>query len=127
MCLELNKNSVKCTALEDITVYKHLEKSEMGHLTTTYMCCPVEIGETYTSELEANTIGPPNHEFKSLEKGLHSFESLISTKQDAADTCEGDYVIVKCVIPKNANYYVGTFWCYKCFASDKLTYVEIIS
>ena len=126
MCLELNKNSVKCTALEDITVYKHLEKSEMGHLTTTYMCCPVEIGETYTSELEA-TIGSSNHEFIFLEKGLHSFESLISAKQDAVDTCIGDYVIVKCVIPKNANYYVGTFWGYKCYASDKLTYVEIIN
>jgi len=33
---------------------------------------------------------------------------------------------IKCVIPKGSTYYVGTFDYWKSYASDKLTYVEII-
>jgi len=79
----------------------------------------VEIGESYTSEIQRceNTI----------EKGLHSFKDLSDTINFSEGfRTSGIPVIVKCVIPKGSLYYEGTFKNCVSYASDYLKYVEII-
>lgn len=82
--------------------------------TTIYQNFPVKIGETYTSPLEkiGDTIGPGLHSYADVEKAyifIHKGE-----------------VMVKCIIPKGASYYKGTYDGSTSYASDTLTYVELI-
>ena len=51
MCLNLAKNPVLRTAVEDIVAYKHLRIDLDGELLTTYLKFPVKIDETYSSLL----------------------------------------------------------------------------
>lgn len=81
-------------------------------LKTPYKKMIVEMGKTYTSELERYG--------DLVEQGLHSFEVL-----EGADN-EAD-VVAKCIIPKGSYYYKGTFDGYVSFASDTLKYIEIIN
>lgn len=79
---------------------------------TLYRRFPIEIGETYTSKLNkyGNVVG----------EGLHSFVNY----KDAIN--DGPGVVVKCIIPKGSNYYLGKFNNRDSYASDTLKYVEII-
>lgn len=82
--------------------------------TTIYQNFLVKIGETYTSPLEkiGDTIGPGLHSYADVEKAyifIHKGE-----------------VMVKCIIPKGASYYKGTYEGGTSYASDTLTYVELI-
>ena len=81
---------------------------------TIYQNFTVKIGETYTSSLER--IDDTVHE------GLHSYANI----RDTRHTRIGDEVIAKCIIPKGASYYKGTFDGNTAYASDTLTYVELI-
>lgn len=79
---------------------------------TSYRNFEIKIGKTYTSDLEK--------EDDRIEKGLHSFKSLGVAKKFSHNK------IVKCIIPKGSTYYIGKFGNFISYASDKLTYVEII-
>ena len=79
---------------------------------TPYQKSAVEIGETYDSELIESG--------KEVEIGLHSFKSKKAAKND------GDGVIVKCIIPKGAEYYIGYFDGETSYASTQLKYVEVV-
>ena len=78
---------------------------------TFYQGFKVEMGETYTSELEKID--------DSIEKGLHSFETMEGAKSVS-------YIVAKCIIPKGSRYYEGIFNRDVSYASDKLTYIEIV-
>ena len=80
---------------------------------TPYQKAKVKIGETYTSKLIKA--------YDSIGKGLHSFESI-----DTARKNSNDDIVAKCIIPKGSEYYKGTFNDNISYASDTLTYVEII-
>lgn len=84
-------------------------------LITPYRDFKVEIGSEYTSEFTLVN--------NSVRKGLHAYKFLKDTK--IYSTTEN--VIVKCIIPKGANYYEGTFMGDEAYASDRLKYVEIIN
>lgn len=119
MCLNIKKYSRSHIAKEDIVVYKHLTYVN-GNLKTTYMSACVAIGSTYESEIERH--GGCHGGY--VERGLHSFAKLTDCEYDGK--CERASVIVKCVIPKDSRYYVGEYFNLKSYASNKLTYVEII-
>ena len=82
--------------------------------TTIYQNFTVKIGETYTSSLEK--IG------NTVYKGLHSYANI----RDTLRSIFGDEVIARCIIPKGAFYYKGTFDGNTSYASDTLTYIELI-
>lgn len=75
----------------------------------------VEIGKTYNSKLikAGSTIG----------EGLHSFKS----PRYAKGTSYEQRIVAKCIIPKGSSYYTGLYVRHISYASDKLTYVEIVN
>jgi hypothetical protein len=86
---------------------------------TPYQETEIKIGETYISKLIKNN--------DRVEEGLHSFATLKDAKAlTIIVSCRYNYVIAKCVIPKGSRYYKGKFDTYTSYASDTLSYVEII-
>ena len=81
-------------------------------LLTPYQYATVQIGETYTSDLLRCG-------FK-VNVGLHSYTTYKDAKND------GHGVVVKCIIPKGAEYYEGTFAGVGSCASNQLKYLEIV-
>ena len=81
---------------------------------TIYQNFTVKIGETYTSSLEK--IGDTVYE------GLHSYANI----RDTLRSIFGDEVIARCIIPKGASYYKGTYNGSTSYASNALTYVELV-
>ena len=86
-------------------------------LCTPYQRFPIEIGETYESDL-IKRYG------NQIYKGLHSFGNLNEAIEDAKLDCD---IIVKCIIPKGSTYYIGKFNDKVSYASNKLKYLEIIN
>lgn len=127
MCLSISNFSRKHVADEDIVVYKHLllNKNDNTYLTT-YMKYEVEIGSICTSQLIASRNGCD----REVNVGLHSFADYFNCVGDAEDEMYGlseefDMVIVKCVIPKGAEYYQGVFLG-NGFASTSLKYISVL-
>jgi len=86
-----------------------------GRYETPYKHFSITIGNTYTSELE--------DEQEEINVGLHSFITLEDAKNDSSESTD---VFCKCIIPKDSEYYEGTFGDAKSYASNKLTYVELV-
>lgn len=80
---------------------------------TPFTCCPIEIGKTYTSTLKK--IG------RRVERGLHSFKMVANIEKEIH--CS---TIAKCIIPKGSIYYKGRFDIETSYASNKITYVELL-
>lgn len=122
MCLKLKLVHRRHTAKKDIVVFKGLSKAWYlnGLLCTPYMHTEVKVGETYESKL--TKVVDDEHELYSvIKKGIHSFKNLKDIgKYDTYD------VICECMIPKGAHYYKGKFGSCDSYASDKLTYVQLI-
>lgn len=118
MCLELARNSKKLTAKEDIVVYKFVDIHPSGGYITSYMAMPIEIGNTYTSNLIRN-----RHTPRILEIGLHSL-----IEQGSADCFARHFreVLIECIIPKGSKYYIGEFDGHVGLASDTITYVRVL-
>ena len=125
MCLKLGSSKTKPKiATKDIVCYKGLIQLR-DELITPYKRVSIEIGKTYKSII-SNKDGE-------IHLGLHSFKTLKELKNWATGSgwrrawwgkAGGEYI--KCIIPKGSTYYIGTFDCWKSYASDALTYVEII-
>ena len=114
MCLNLVKGNNKYKiASEDISVYKLLAYDGEKFLTY-FQLSPVEIGRTYVSEFSFNYDGD-------VEKGLHSF----ANPQDALNGQER--LVCRCIIPKGSRYYEGSFANRVSYASNRLTYVELLN
>jgi len=118
MCLHLKTRfAIRHKAKKDIIVYKELTEKEViinsnvkKVYITPYMNFEVKIGETYTSQLVKD------REFVFL--GIHS----VKNSNDLSEFL----VKVKCIIPKGAYYYKGLNCDCRSYASDQLTYVELI-
>lgn len=78
----------------------------------------IEIGTTYESELDYRSARG------SVEMGLHSYKSKGPAKSNVN---KSNVFTVKCVIPKGSTYYTGHFGHHRSYASNKLTYVELLS
>lgn len=122
MCLLIKKSDKILEATENIVCYKILEKFNKKYRTP-FMEKYVQIRKTYHSEITTNIYG----DMDMINLGLHSFKSLDGVKLYQED----NDIIVKCIIPKGSQYYLGTFGSSstrsaESYASDTLTYVEII-
>jgi len=124
MCLEINKDSRKQIAKKDIVVYKTLSYRDNIYRTS-YRHFPVEIGKLYKSGIRKN-----KRWLFIINKALHSFKLLTNCKNDAWEEYgyngDKEYVIVECIIPKGAVYYIGKFSNAPCYASNKLKYIKVI-
>lgn len=124
MCLEIFSNAIEQIAKQDIVCYKLVEQRPYcRYLKTYYQDTSVELGKTYTSTLKR----PSDTR---IEKGLHSFSRMGGIYAIYGVTHlgrKGTIVhIVRCVIPKGAKYYVGSFCGEKSYASSMVTYIEIV-
>lgn len=105
--------SVISLKIEDIELIHNEYRTEI-------MSRPVEIGNTYISEV----VKVKDY----IEEGLHSFVNL----KDARKRCHSNNIIVECTIPKGSKYYVGKYWlsydesC-KSIASTQLRYNKIVN
>ena len=104
--LDFYVREIKC---EDITFTNDF-------LITPFQQFPVEIGQTYKSSL--NKIGG------SVHLGLHSFVFLEDAEKNSKKGT-GDTILVECIIPKGAEYYVGVFDNSVSIASNQLKYVKL--
>ena len=119
MCLRIYEHTRRRIAKQDIVVYKHILHNN-NRLVTSFIHTTVEIGKTYQSAIN--------------KKGHNVFEALHSYKEEETARIKAKQfgeILVKCIIPKGSNYYVG-YDAYAlpfsnpAYASDKLKYVEII-
>jgi len=78
---------------------------------TPYQRVIVEMGKTYRSEIEVN-------KRNQIEQALHSYVNIPEDEEFSH--------IAKCIIPKGATYYEGTFDGKRSYASNKLKYINII-
>lgn len=85
-------------------------------LRTPYYNAFIEMGKTYDSIINYD------ENCDEIEQALHSFKY----EATAIDESSSNSVIVRCLIPKGSTYYVGIFDDCDSYASDRLTYVEII-
>lgn len=138
MCLSIKEKSCKQTAKKDIVCYKFLEQrfdknmywKHLYATITPFMFKEITIGNTYESDLKIETFFDGGVLIKTnrVEIGLHSMTS----KQDCINAAshwvnEGrNQLIVKCIIPKGSQYYVGTYQCLKSYASTAIQYVEVV-
>lgn len=81
-------------------------------IVTPFRCFPIEVGKTYDSELIKKD--------EYIHEGLHSFKNLEDAKEFYVK------IYAECIIPKGSKYYEGEFVDHAAYASDKLTYVQII-
>lgn len=102
--------------VEQIEVNGKVYECDTHMYSTPFQDALVEIGKTYKSNLTKRR--------SEVNEGLHSFKLLSELKNylGTRRTC----VIVKCIIPKGSNYYVGKFYDCESYASDTLEYNELI-
>ena len=84
--------------------------------TTPFQAAKVKIGETYESGLILEEYIAWNE----IEIGLHSFANYKGIRRLKCN------IIVKCIIPKGSEYFIGLFDGKTSYASNKLKYIEII-
>ena len=84
----------------------------MSKYFTPYRDMLVKMGNTYKSKL--------SKEGASIEKGIHSFASQKDAKNLGYDC------VAKCIIPKWSIYYKGLYERDPAYASNVLTYIEIV-
>jgi hypothetical protein len=77
----------------------------------------IEIGETYKSKLIKNGL--------LVEEGIHSFKNLEDVNYFAS--FDKNSFVVKCIMPKGSEYYVGKYGDHVSYASDTLKYVEVLT
>jgi hypothetical protein len=112
---------VKSIKVDDVEIIKNgfvLDNAKVLSFLTPFRNVEIKIGETYKSELIR---------YGSLiEKGIHSLKKLKAAKLIAS--FDKDRFVVKCIIPKGSEYYVGKYGNgHVSYASDTLKYVEFLT
>lgn len=126
MCLDINRKSNVKLANNDIICYKVAYYDERNKLRTYARNSIFKLGKTYTSSL--HRITTLNYDYITVE--LHSFKNngeAIDVMKALSNHFKKQYVVIKCIIPKGSLYYIGSSdETEKEFASNKLTYVEVL-
>lgn len=99
--------------VKEVTV-NYVTYTPQDILMTPYRDFVIEIGKTYKSLIDRR--------MTRIEAAIHSFKYESSAKRDELS----EDIVVQCVIPKGSTYYEGVFNDTKSYASDCLTYVEIV-
>jgi hypothetical protein len=118
---------VKSIKVDDVEIIKNgfvLDNAKVLSFLTPFRNVEIEIGETYKSKLIKND--------SLVEDGIHSLKKLKDAKLIAS--FDKDRFVVKCIIPKGSEYYVGKYSDdiysdsdYVSYASDTLKYVEVLT
>jgi hypothetical protein len=121
MCLTLTDTTAKI-AEEYILCYKMIERHKIkGDYRSFYEFYPIELGSIYHSEIKIM--------YNEVYKALHSYvyESECIGDCSTCSTINGfSGLVVKCIIPKGSEYYVGTFSGCKGYASNCIVYTKEI-
>lgn len=102
-------------------IVNNIELVNLDNYYTPYRNCVVEIGETYSSKL----ILEGTRKCAFVDVGIHSFKFKDDAVYDAY-SFDTAFKIIKCIIPKGSEYFIGTFYGIPSYASNTLTYLEII-
>lgn len=125
MCLTIKKGQRFLIAKTDIVCYK-VVLSENKKLQTFFRYMTINLGNTYYSKLSRSKYS--KYKFK-ISEALHSFvnytETLLFWKHHSRFSFP-DLNIIKCIIPKGSKYIKGKFNGAEGYASDCLTYLEIV-
>ena len=121
MCLITN-TPVPSIAEQDIECYKVYVKSYNDSRVSPYRRCPMpNINELVTTELQS----PVNLR---VDLGFHSF-SYFSDAEFVAERfarTKKSSCVVKCIIPKGTEYYLGKFGFDEAYCSESIILKEII-
>lgn len=118
MCLYINKDQKAIIATEDIVCFKVLKKWNNKYITP-YQNKKVILGKLYHSKIDAKKRD------NTINKAIHSFVNLEEAKTELDSWYSPNYVIVKAIIPKDAEYYIGCFENINdCYASNQIKYIE---
>lgn len=126
MCLFANRE-YSLTAQEDIECYKVLRRA--GDILTSYFHEKFtwEKSITYTTLLQ--TFNSVFGEYQcNVEQGFHSYMYQEDAEAFINEVCgENTLVLVKCIIPKGSQYFVGASSDLRVgYASDKIIFTSII-
>ena len=130
MCLKVGLEDKPKIAKSDIICYKLVRKpaNTDKYFYTVYRDSKVSVGKKYKSRISFHN----NYYHKFIDRGLHTITNLKDVKKlKTAEykTYNYDFVIIKCIIPKGSNYFVGRFVKhdrFRSYASNCLYYQEII-
>lgn len=126
MCLTIKKGQRFLIVKTDIVCYKVLMERE-SELSTFFRHEIIKLKNTYYSKLS-------RHYFRYtdpiIEEALHSFVDYNSVKLFKVNQWTNPLQrvkIAKCIVPKGSKYIKGFFQKYEGYASDCLTYLEIVN
>ena len=126
MCLFANR-TYAFTAQEDIECYKVLRRRDNVLISYYHPKFTWEKSITYTTLLQ--TFNSVFREYQcNVEQGFHSYMYQKDAETFINEVCgDGTLVLVKCIIPKGSQYFVGdsTDW-RPGYASDKIIFTSII-
>ena len=132
MCLRIVNETLK-TANKDIECYKVLERKS-GRLYSPYQDHKYYLGKSNPDVSLKITVKGKFFIEKTVHKGYHSFsyyKDAVKEIEDWGIENVGAYVVVRCIIPKGAMYYSGTFEVFhkevRCRASSTIIIKEVIT
>lgn len=111
-----------------IDVYGRKKGEKVLRLQTPYQGTRIEMGKTYTAEGIEDLYSEVDDDFMQIEVGsgfIHSFQECEDAMEDVLDYGYGN-IVVKCIIPKGAEYVYGMFDSYYGYASKKIVYTNTI-
>lgn len=119
MCLVNVTTKRAKIATEDIPCFKVLRRYT-SEFRTPYMYVRIVLGRSYTSNLDSPCEGE-------ISEGIHAVLTLEQARyiwQNLQTHCDAyPHVIVKCIIPKGAKYYIGQY--YEQFKNTAIAATEI--
>lgn len=124
MCL-ITKQLTETTAREDIVCYKVLMNQD-NSLYAYYHNFKYEIGKLYRGSLVCSkTHSTSEGLYMNINEGFHSYSDIEYAKSNYREILK-PAVIVKCVIPKGANFFEGEQNCGRGYASNQIIIKEIM-
>lgn len=128
LVLSTKEHQIKRIADEDIICYKYVNYiHKKKRFVTPYQHRRIEIEKSYSADFRL----VQHYNYVVVTEGIHSFKNLESCIDDSKSLFfDNDGMkthFVKCLIPKGAEYYCGNFLIYEAYASNKITYLEIIN
>lgn len=130
MCLELRMFARVRIAKKDIEVFKVMKKTVEPYIfLSPYMRAQCSLGPTPIVDVQKEKDYRGDRVVKS---GWHSFGSEVEAKREAEDWefgaahRYGTHMVLRCLIPKGARYYKGTWNGQVSYASSQIVFVEVI-
>ena len=103
MCWESNKLPVKRIAKKDIYVYKIVESIDKFNCISAVKYFKYQYNKIYTQENLITFYSKGN--IWTIEKGFHSYKTLLKAKADYNKLHNDYYIIVQCIIPKGSTFF----------------------